>query len=105
VGYALEDFGSYTIGGRTHQVTVGQPREVNFTQSASYVYDPRGHFSVEHAYVQYFVPKNRNCYPPVLLVHGGGMHGSTWETTPDGRPGWLNQLVSLGFEVHVRDNF
>jgi pimeloyl-ACP methyl ester carboxylesterase len=32
------------------------------------------------------------------------MHGSTWENTPDGRPGWLQLLVSQGFEVHVVDN-
>lgn len=101
---ALQDFGSYTVAGRTHQVTEGSPREVQFTRSASYTYDPRGHFSVEHAYVQYFVPAARKPIPPIVLVHGGGMHGSTWETTPDGRPGWLNRLLARGHEVHVLDN-
>ena len=102
--YKLRDFGSYTVGGRTHTVTEGEPREVFFTESAGYHYDPRGHFSVEHAYVQYFMPDNRNNQSPVVLVHGGGMHGSTWETTPDGRPGWLNLLLAHGYEVHVLDN-
>ena len=32
------------------------------------------------------------------------MHGSTWETTPDGRPGWINLLLAQGYEVHVLDN-
>ena len=104
MSYALRDFGSYTVAGRVVEVTEGEPREVSFTRSAKYTYDPRGHFSVEQAYVQYFVPEARNDAPPVVLVHGGGMHGSTWETTPDGRPGWLNLLVSLGYEVHVLDN-
>jgi len=104
VSYSLRDFGSYTVAGRVNEVTTGEPRDVNFTRSASYTYDPRGHFAVEHAYVQYFVPARRNAAPPVVLVHGGGMHGSTWETTPDGRPGWLNLLVGEGFEVHVLDN-
>ncbi len=104
VTYSLRDFGSYTVGGRTHKVADGEPREVFFTESASYQYDPRGHFSVEHAYVQYFIPENRNSHPPVVLVHGGGMHGSTWETTPDGRPGWINLLLAQGYEVHVLDN-
>jgi len=104
VTYRLLDFGSYTVSGRTLSVTEGVPREVFFTQSASYNYDPRGHFSVEHAYVQYFIPEKRNNLPPVILVHGGGMHGSTWETTPDGRPGWLNLLIAHGYEVHVLDN-
>ncbi len=104
LSYALSDFGSYTVAGRVHEVTTGEPSRINFTRSASYVYDPKGHFPVEHAYVQYFVPANRNDTPPVVLVHGGGMHGSTWETTPDGRPGWLNHLVRLGYETHVLDN-
>jgi len=104
VTYHLKDFGSYTVGGRTLEVTDGVPREVFFTRSASYTYDPRGHFSVEHGYVQYFIPAKRNQLPPVVLVHGGGMHGSTWETTPDGRPGWINLLLADGYEVHVLDN-
>ena len=101
--YSLRDFGSYTVGGRLHEVTEGTPREIAFTRSASFTYDPRGHFAVEQTYVQYFVPERRRDVPPMVLVHGGGMHGSTWETTPDGRPGWLHHLLDRGFEVHVVD--
>ena len=102
--YALKDFGSYTVGGRLHTVTTGTPREIQFTRDVVFTYDPRGTFAVEHAYVQYYVPEARNTAPPVLMVHGGGMHGGTWETTPDGRPGWLHLLLQRGFEVHVIDN-
>ena len=104
MSYRLSDFGSYTVSGRVLEVTEGAPREVNLTRDARHTYDPRGHFAVEHAYVQYFVPEARNAAPPVVLVHGGGMHGSTWETTPDGRPGWLHMLLARGYEVHVLDN-
>lgn len=104
VSYALRDFGSYTVAGRVHTVETGEPREVNFTRSAVHMVDPRGEFAVEHAYVQYFLPERRNGAPPVVLVHGGGMCGSTWETTPDGRPGWINLLVQRGYDVHVLDN-
>ena len=102
--YRLRDFGSYTAGGHLHRVTEGEPRHVQFTRTASYEVDPRGHFAVEHAYVQYFVPEDRNTEPSVVLVHGGGMSGSCWETTPDGRPGWLHLLLRRGYEVHVVDN-
>ena len=99
----LRDFGSYTAGGRIHHVDNGKAQRIQVTRDASYVHDPKGHFAVEHAYVQYFIPEDRNGGPPVVLVHGGGMHGATWETTPDGRPGWLNLLLSRGYDVHVVD--
>lgn len=102
--YSLRDFGAYTVGGRIHHVTEGAPFTVNFTRSAAYDVDPRGHYAVEHGYVQFYIPVRRNAAPPVLLVHGGGMSGSCWETTPDERPGWLHLLLDRGYEVHVLDN-
>ncbi|MEM8554982.1 MAG: hypothetical protein AAGF71_09195 [Pseudomonadota bacterium] len=102
--YSLQTFGSYTVGGRVAQVTEGDPYDVQFTRTASYTVDPHGHFAIEHAYVQFFVPEHRNGAPPVVLVHGGGMTGSCWDTTPDGRPGWLQGLIARGYEVHVVDN-
>jgi pimeloyl-ACP methyl ester carboxylesterase len=77
---------------------------VQFTRSASYEVDPRGHFAVEHAYVQYFVPERRRDVPPLVMIHGGGLSGTCWETTPDGRPGWLHLALDHGFEVHIVDN-
>ncbi len=52
--------------------------------------DPNGVYQVEQMYVQYFIPQNRRGALPLLMWHGGGLTGVTYETTPDGREGWLN---------------
>lgn len=101
--YTLRDFGSYYAGGHLARVDEGEPREIRFTREAAYTYDPRGHFAVGAAYVQFYVPGCALDRPPVVLVHGGGMHGATWETTPDGRPGWLHGLLDRQRIVHVVD--
>lgn len=100
----LKDFGSYRVGGRVHLVCDAPIQQIAFTATTRYPHDPNGHYCVESAYVQYFIPVKRNQHPPVVLLHGGGMSGSMWENTPDGRPGWLQGLLLRGYEVHIIDN-
>ena len=42
----------------------------------------------DHAYVEYQIPVNARKYP-LVMWHGGGQFSKTWETTPDGREGWM----------------
>jgi pimeloyl-ACP methyl ester carboxylesterase len=37
------------------------------------------------------------------MWHGGGLTGVTYESTPDGREGWLNLFVRKGWDVYVSD--
>jgi len=103
VNIELADFGSYYIGGSKINVTEGEPTEIQFTRDSAYLRDPKGHYAMGQLYVQFFCPRHRNQHPKVVLIHGGGMCGTTWETTPDGRPGWLHMLLVQGYEVHVVD--
>lgn len=83
--------------------------ELSFhTAGARYAYEG-SYIIVNQAYVQYIppvplapisstiltssassfaTPKPIPAPLPILFVHGGGLTGATWESTPDRRPGW-----------------
>ena len=101
---ALRDMGSFHVGGRIVEVS-GQPvREVVFTPGGVPAkVDPNGAYQVEQMYVQYFLPQDRRGKLPLLMWHGGGLTGVTYETTPDGREGWLTMFIRKGFDVYISD--
>lgn len=100
----LQSLSSFFVGGETTRldglavqqrsmVLNGAPREVN----------PNGAHMHGQMYVQHYRLAQPAQALPVLLWHGGGMTGATWETTPDGRPGWLWRFLQGGFDVYVSD--
>jgi pimeloyl-ACP methyl ester carboxylesterase len=101
---ALKEMGSFHVGGR-EVVISGKPiKEIVFTPGGVPAkVDPNGVYQVEQMYVQYFVPQNRRGALPLLMWHGGGLSGVTYETTPDGREGWLNYFVKRGWTVYNSD--
>lgn len=101
----LKSLDTYFVGGESQvlsglpvtfksMVLNGAPREVN----------PNG----EHVFGQMYVQEYRLESPthelPVLLWHGGGMTGCTWETKPDGGTGWVWRLLESGYDVIVCDS-
>ena len=104
--YGVAEVGSFHVGGR--QVTLsGLPaKEIVFTAGAPpFKVDPNGDFEIEQMYVQYvklFGPYARAKYP-LLMWHGGGLSGVTWETKPDGQPGWQQFFLRAGHDTYVSD--
>ena len=47
-------------------------------------------------YVQYVKLANPKARYPLLLWHGGGLTGVTWESKPDGKPGWQLFFLRAG---------
>jgi pimeloyl-ACP methyl ester carboxylesterase len=92
------------IGGR--EIVLGglAEREVLYSPgNPPVMVDPNGAFEVEQMYVQYVrlaAPKARY---PLLLMHGGGLCGVTYETKPDGQPGWQSWFLHAGHDVYVAD--
>jgi pimeloyl-ACP methyl ester carboxylesterase len=103
-GLNIKEMGSFHVGGREHTVSGKPVKTVTFTPGgAPAKVDPNGVYQVEQMYVQYFVPANGRGTLPLLMWHGGGLSGVTYETTPDGRPGWLNYFIRQGWTVYNSD--
>lgn len=100
----LRDFGSFHVGGRPVTIA-GQPvKEIMLTPGGAPIrVDPNGTYLVESVYVQYFLPADRHGAFPLLMWHGGGLSGVEFETTPDGRPGWLDYFVRQGWDAYNSD--
>ncbi|NYE24050.1 esterase [Pigmentiphaga litoralis] len=101
---SLSDMGSFHIGGEQFVVS-GEPiKEVKFTAGGVPLkIDPNGTYMVGQMYVQYFIPQAPKGAVPLLMWHGGGLSGVTYETTPDGRQGWLNDFLRRGWPVYNSD--
>jgi pimeloyl-ACP methyl ester carboxylesterase len=101
---ALRDMGSFHVGGRQIEVS-GQPiKDVLFTPGGVPAkVDPNGTYQVEQMYAQYFLVQNPKGKLPLMLWHGGGLTGVTYETKPDGNPGWLNYFLRHGWDTYISD--
>ena len=101
---ALQEMGSFHIGGREVLITGKPVKEVVFTPGGVPAkVDPNGVYQVEQMYVQYFIPQQKRGTLPLLMWHGGGLSGVTYETTPDWREGWLNYFLKRGWAVYNSD--
>lgn len=68
-------------------------------------FEGNGWHMVGQMYAQCFHVAQPRLSVPLALWHGGGMSGATWETTPDGRPGWLSFFLRESFSVVLCDAF
>jgi hypothetical protein len=100
----LRGMGSFHIGGRVAEVKGKDVRMIVRQPGGPLTkLDPNGKYMVEQMYVQYFLPKNKKGKLPLLTWHGGGLTGVTYESTPDGREGWVNFFIRKGWDVYNSD--
>lgn len=101
---SLRDIRSFHVGGRSVELS-GQPRQTVQVSpdAAPRTVDLNGHYVSGQLYAQHFMLETPRSSLPVLFWHGGAMTGVTWETTPDGRPGWAQSFLRRGHDVVVSD--
>lgn len=100
----VQRLGSFAVGGRVVTLQGLPVREVkvagaNFTMKV----DPNGHYMVDQMYVQYVKLRHPRAKYPLIFFAGGGMTGSEWEDTPDGRAGWETYFLRHGWDVYLID--
>lgn len=101
---AVREIGSLHVGGRIASIEGLPEREMVFSPGSPPVrINPNGQFHVEQMYAQFVKLQAPRARVPLLLWHGGGLTGATWETTPDGRPGWQMFFLRAGHDVYVSD--
>jgi pimeloyl-ACP methyl ester carboxylesterase len=91
----LQDEGSFFVG--------GQIAQTNFPDAPATGAATPGQIMINQMYVQYRIPKTVSG-PPIIMVHGSGHTGVTYETTPDGREGWATYFARRNFPVYVVDH-
>src|SRR5271154_3815872 len=91
----LQDEGVFFVNG---QIAMTQ-----FPDSPATGVAPPGQITIDQMYVQYRIPKSVSG-PPIIMVHGSGHTGVTYETTPDGREGWATYFARKNFPVYVVDH-
>ena len=63
--------------------------------------DPKGDFEGEQMYVRYTRLAAPRARYPMLMWHGGGLTGVTWESKPDGGAGWDQFFLTKAHDVYV----
>src|SRR5262249_57288408 len=64
---------------------------------------PPGKVMVNNVYASYQYPADQKYRYPILFNPGGGHSARVYDTTPDGREGWLTLFVREGFAVYGVD--
>jgi pimeloyl-ACP methyl ester carboxylesterase len=56
----------------------------------------------DHGYAQYFIPEQAREFP-LVMWHGVAQSAKTWESTPDGRDGYLQIFTRRRWPVYLMD--
>ncbi|MHC1745938.1 MAG: alpha/beta fold hydrolase [Negativicutes bacterium] len=100
----VKEIGSVYYGGQTVSLAGMPLQEVVYSPGAPAVLlDSNGDVQAGQMYAQFVKLADPKGKYPVVMIHGGGLCGTCWETTPDGRPGWQMSFLQAGNDVYVTD--
>jgi pimeloyl-ACP methyl ester carboxylesterase len=86
-------YDSSHLASRGFFFTGGKYREDNITR----------YYKYGQMYVEVYVPRRLTQPYPLILYYGGGQTALNWMGTPDGRRGWLDIFLEMGYVVYLPD--
>jgi hypothetical protein len=89
--------GSLEAGGRVIDCATNDGGNPNSTRW------PPGHVVVDNIFATYQYPEDQKYPYPILFNPGGGHTARFYDTTPDGREGWLTLFLREGFATYGVD--
>lgn len=98
---ALEEQGSFYVGGRTAHVDITGWDELG--PGFGKAFGMPGDATVDQMYVQFQKPAGSDKHVPLVFVHGCCLSSKTWETTPDGRMGWYEYFTRKGYPTYLAE--
>lgn len=101
--YDVEEIGSLHIGGKPVTLSGLPDQEIAVPGGAAFKISPNGDYHSGQMYAQFVRLANPAAKYPLLMWHTGGITGASWETKPDGKPGWMQFFLKQGHSVYVSD--
>jgi pimeloyl-ACP methyl ester carboxylesterase len=93
----IANMGSMEAGGRVIDCQTVDGGDANNKRQTP------GHLLVDQVYASYIYPQNQRYPYPILFNPGGGHTARFYDTTPDGREGWLTLFAREGFPTYGVD--
>lgn len=103
LAYDVEEIGSLYVGGRPVTLSGLPSQVVKVPGGQPITLDPNGDYHTGQMYAQFVRLSHPAAKYPLLFWHTGGITGASWETKPDGKPGWQQFFLRHGHSVYVSD--
>jgi len=93
--------------GSTQLEAIAQPlsiaRQGYLFAGGKYSATPNGQAMSGQLYAEFQIPAKQTHPWPIVMIHGGAQTGTNFTGTPDGREGWAQFFLRLGYAVYVVD--
>lgn len=101
----IKEVGSFFTGGKKYHIDGLESYSASFSPGSVKIdMNPNGYHYAGQIYTQFIKLSHAKAKYPIMMWHGGGMTGASWETKPDGNPGFQTYFLHAGYDVYISDS-